>query len=345
MGRTNVITAFTLAAALAACSDANEPTPFDATTTDAKTQAVLRALDGNTALASLAVLGPYMSGIGTASAALALAPFDPTGMVSGVEGLRTLQALQPSFSTAPSLAIFPANLLGQTFVFDPDSARYVVDPSATGAPASGIRLVLYAVDPVLGQILQPLQPIGTLDLIDVSTPASDAVRLLAVIGGVTYLDYTAGTTVTTSTVTLAAVGYVSNGTDRIDFDLSVTVDGQSGDFAVDYTLTSTEGAVRLEATFGSSSISVSLRLTGDGNQVLFSLLAGPSTFSGQIEYNGSVVVTIGGTVESPTFTRPDGTALSQDEIASLRAMFDIIDELFDTFDDLLFPAALVLAIA
>ena len=69
-----------------------------------------------------------------------------------------------------------------------------------------------------------------------------------------------------------------------------------------------------------------------------------STLSGQITYNDVEVVVVSGTSDNPVFTRPDGTALTQNEIASLKAIGDIVGVVFDAFDNLLAPALLVFAI-
>lgn len=336
-----------LAALIGACSDSNEPEPepFDATSTNAKAQAVLSALDGNTAVTTIAVLAPYMTGLGggAVQAGLSTGPFAPAS-VPGAARLRTAQTLLPSLVAGPSLALFPADLLGKTFVFVPDSGRYVLDPEATGAPADGIRLVLYAVDPVLGQIVMPLQPVGTLDFIDVSTASADAVQILATIGTVTYIDYTASLSVGTTSATLSAVGTLSNGTDDLDFDLSLTATQTTA--SLDYQLSSGDGAVRFEAVLiDEDRFDATLTLTSGDDEAVLELAMTPSTASGQLTYNGDVVVTIAGTPDAPTFTRPDGSALTDAEVGALLAFGAIIGELFEAFDILLYPAAAILVLA
>jgi hypothetical protein len=336
-----MLAALALIAVLGACSDSTGPEDFDPTTTDTKAQAVLSALNNNDGLNSVAVLGRYWAGLPALQAALATAPYDPAQVGETQVRLQTVEALRPSLSSVPSLAIFPADLLGAVFVFDPDSARYVLDPERQG-PTDGIRLVLYAVDPVLQQILEPVQEVGHLDFIDVSTPATDAVQIVAVVNNVTFLDYTAGVTVTTSSITLSADGYLSNGSAQLDFDLSLTATATAG--SLDYQLSNGDGEIRLEASFDADdSGSATLTLSSDGDTVVMSVTITPSTISGQVTYNGDVAVTVSGTPDDPVFARPDGTPLTQNEIAALLAFGDIIGDLFDIFDNLLFPAALVLA--
>jgi len=335
--------ALTLIAAVAACSDSTGPENYDPVATTTKTQAILSALVDNQALASLSVLGPAMQ-LSVAQPALALAPFDPTGTTAATsERLRTFQDLLPSFGTGISLALFPVDLLGKTFAYDSATGTYALDANATGAPDAGVRFILYAVDPVLNRVLFPLDPVGYLDLIDISTPTEDAVQIVVVVNNVTYLNYTASAAQGTSSITLGAEGYVSNGTDRVDFDL--TLAATSTQVTADYQLSSNDGSVRLEAAFSSNNtVTATLTLRSGGDTIVLTLTFTPSTIAGQIAYNGDAVVTVAGTPDSPTFTRPDGTALTQDELNALRAFGNVMGDLFDAFDNLLAPAVGVFAL-
>jgi hypothetical protein len=331
-----------LIAGLAACGDSTGPEDFDAQSTQLKAQAVLGAFDQNLALQSLSVLGSTIS-FGAAQAALAAGPFDPTATpATTAERLRALRNLSPSFGGTGALALFPTDLLGKTFVWDVQLGHYVLDANATGAPADGIRFILYAVDPVLGRVLTPLNDIGYFDLIDVSTASADAVQLVAVVNDVTYLDYTASASKSTTSATVGAVGFLSNGTDQVDFDLSATLSGAG--FSVDYLIEADQGSVRLVASLTEAGLSATLTLEGDGDTVEMELAIGTSTIEGGITYNGDLAVEIGGTPEQPTFTRPDGTPLTENEINALMALGAIIDQLFEAFDNLLAPALIVFAI-
>jgi hypothetical protein len=334
-----------LIALVAACGDSTGPEDFSPTDANTQAEAVLSAVTDNPALASLSALAPYMQ-FGAAQMALSVAPFDPTEPQArtAAERLRAIGVAGPSFGSSASLALFPADLLGQTLVFNPELERYEIDDTATGAPADGVRLILYAVDPILHQILEPLDPVGYLDLIDVSTASSDALQLVAVIEGETFLDYIASATQTTSSVTLAAEGFLSDGTDQVDFDLSLT--GTANSVSLNYLLSADGNSVRLEASVngeGDDAFEATLTIDGDDTVVL-DITVTPSTVSGEITYNGDVAVTISGTPEEVTFERPDGTALTAQEINALEALGAIIEELFDAFDNLLAPALVVFAL-
>jgi hypothetical protein len=336
--------ALSLVAALAACSDSTGPEDYDPVAANSLAETVLGALDGNDALVSLSVLGPAMQ-LSAAGPVLSVMPFDPTGGSAATAArLRDLRDVLPSFGSTGALALFPVDLLGATFVYNPDLGEYQIDPEATGAPADGVRFILYAVDPILHSVVLPLNQVGYLDLIDVSTASADAVRIVAVVGDVTYIDYVASASVGTSSATISAEGFLFDGTDQVDFDMSITL--TTSQFSVDYLLSTDDGSIRLQAALSSEdeSMTAELTLEGDGDTIVLEFTVGTSTVSGEIRYNGDVVVTVAGTPEAPTFTKPDGTALTQDEIDALEAFGEIVDYLFDAFDNLLWPAILVFAI-
>jgi hypothetical protein len=335
--------ALVLVGVVAACGDSTGPEDFSPTDANTKVEAVLSALSDNAALASLTVLAPYMQ-FGGAPMALSVAPFDPTEplALTAAERLQALRAAGPSFGSSAPLALFPADLLGKTFVFNPDQEQYEIDETRTDAPEDGVRLILYAVDPVLGLLVTPLDEVGYLDLIDVSTASSDALRLVAVIGNETFLDYVASATQTTTSATIAAEGFLSDGTDQVDFDLSLTA-ATSG-VSVDYLLSAGGNSVQLEASIGGEDdIEVTLTVEADDDTIVLTVTVTPSTLSGQITYNGDVAVTISGTPNSPTFERPDGTPLTQQELDALEALGNLTGEIFDAFDNLLAPALVVFA--
>lgn len=333
--------ALALVSVLVACSDSTSPQNFDPTTTQQKADAVLAALSGNPALRSLAVLGGKIQ-LSVAQPGLAVAPFDPTSSATVEARLQALAA-QPDFGATATLALFPADLLGRTLVYDSTAGSYEVDSTRTDAPGAGIRVALYAVDPVLNKLVYPLNEIGYLDLTDVSTPSADAVQIVAVVNDVTYLDYVASAVRTTTSVGLNADGYISNGSDRVDFNLTATIAANS--YQINYQLSSGDNVVGLVAALGptENDVTATLTIEGGGDIVVLQLTATSSTLSGQITYNDVEVVVVSGTLASPAFTRPDGTALTQNEIASLSAIGDVIGVVFDAFDNLLAPALVVFA--
>jgi hypothetical protein len=239
--------------------------------------------------------------------------------------------------------VFPSDILGNTYVYNVDTQQYEADPTQTEAPANGVRFILYAVDPIIGQVLTPLQEIGTLDLTDESTPSADVVRLLAVVNGTTYLDYLASASRTsTGTATLNALGFVANGVAQVDFDL--TFAASASGIAADYLLSANDNSIHLVASLAAAgSVTATVTISDGTNAVALAFTAAGTTLDGTVKYNNSTVVLISGTPDNPVFTRADGTALTQSEIAALQYLGAIFEEIFDHFDDLLGPALLVFA--
>ena len=64
--------------------------------------------------------------------------------------------------------VFPAELVGSTFVYSLQSGDWVVDSTRTGAPAAGVRVIWYDTD-AAGNLLQPLSEEGYIDLTDEDT--------------------------------------------------------------------------------------------------------------------------------------------------------------------------------
>jgi hypothetical protein len=340
-------TGMLIVAAAAACGDATGPEDFDPVDTQQKADVVLAAFD-TPALLSLGALQNLDIGAGPLLSATMPATPPAFATPARAAHLRALAQAAPSFSSASPAVIFPADLLGATFVWDAEQNRYVVDPEATGAPSNGIRVTLYTVNPILHLPTLPLDARGYVDLIDESTPAADALHIVAVWEDVTHLDYVASATTISAppSATLSAEGYVSDGTDRVDFALSLTASASG--IAINYQLTHDDGSIRLTGNLSNDDESdlpftdVTLTVSDGDNEVVLTLTVGPSTFSGTIEYNGDVAVEIGGTVDAPTFTRPDGTPLTEAEIAALEAFGDLINAIVSHFDDLLGPALLLL---
>lgn len=334
-----LIAGATLTLVIAACSDSTGPENFSATKTEQVAAAVVGSLGNNTALRTLDILGASLSLSGPALAAAPFAPAEAGGDVNTRVRLQTLAQSVVSFGSASPLAIFPADVLGKTYVYNTQTAQYEQDPARTGAPAAGVRFILYAVDPIARQIVTPLNEVGYLDLIDVSTPSADAVQIVAVIGSVTYLDYTASATTTTTSASINATGFISDGTDQIDFDLTVTVTQTA--ITADYTLSSGAASVRLQVNLTQAGLTFVLTVTDGNETVAMTVNSDDTTVDGSIRYNGDVVVVITGTPDTPQFSRPDGTPLTQEENLALRALGDLFEDIFDAFEHLLIPAFLV----
>jgi hypothetical protein len=155
-----------------------------------------------------------------------------------------------TFSAGISASVVPPALLGTTWVWNTTTHAYEQDPSATpAAPTDRVRIILYAVDPITGDIVEaPLTPTGLVDLVDESTTAPAVDKLHVIVSGGTpaspgtqYANYTVSGQVTgnpATAFTATADGFVSDGTHTLTFSATLAatqLDTDNPDFQIDAT--------------------------------------------------------------------------------------------------------------
>jgi len=332
----HLLLAVTSCGLLAACDPSTGGfDPQDATESAA---AVLTAIQQSPALQALSVMGSDITV--SASAPIVGAALPDANFVRGRlaawahAGTATL-SLAPRAAAAP---IFPADLLGKTLTYNLGQRRYELS-SQTGAPSTGVRFILYAVDPVMRRVVEPLNPVGHLDLTDKSTPAAAILGVTIVINNTTLVDYDAAASFPTGSITFSANGSISDGKTNVDFGLNQRItDGPA--ITVDYLLTVPENDVslNLNAQISSSGSDVGLSVEHGNNMTVVHAVGDDSAITGTVSHNGVTVVNISGTPEKPVFTTTTGDPLPAPQVETLKRLFDLADALFDAFDDLLGPA-------
>jgi len=209
-------------------------------------------------------------------------------------------------------AIFRDTVRGKTFVWDTTAARYVTS-TAAGAPANGVRFVLYTTQPPISEPSRPLTAMGYADLTDQST-SSAAVLGVAVLGGtgpnpVTYVSYTVARSAAPARA-WAVVGFLTDGATLLDLTSTVTVTS---------TLLTVQTAVD-DATDGTHvSETGTLSRTWE-NSADFSLTSGAETVratgrvaldtTGHTWGSGSVAVTVNGQAFATITVAPGGPSYS-----------------------------------
>src|ERR1051325_4931284 len=200
-----------VAALAAACSNSTGPQAHLANPQQLSSD--LQAVSGvlqSSVLASFGVVGSAAGSPATvatpAGALLQAAPIT-TPQTAGQAYLaapRRLQAFRLAAGTLGSgisASVIPPQFLGQTFVWDDATHQYVV--GADAGPTNGVRIILYALDPLTGTVAEPANAVGFVDLLDESTttPAVNKLHVIVQGGtpaspGVTYADYTVSGSVT-----------------------------------------------------------------------------------------------------------------------------------------------------
>ena len=335
-------------ATLGACSDALSPDTVDPQALSGNLNTLAASFENNAAFQSMRLLAPSFPAYG--ASALLRASLDAvttTGRLSAdaprarAAATRLLASLR---SPGGIDVLFPADVLGRTLVWDSDSAKYVVS-NVAGAPPNGIRIILYVANPLTGQPFGPTpQPIGNLDLTDESSPAANKLGVLLRLGGLTLADYDITATVTTTSVTLRAQGYVrsGDGTQQVDFDISLSVTVSSVNINV--VVEGSDGTViRVDVEAGATSASVDFSVHHSNNTIAVSVVESSSnTVAGTISFNGTVVATITGPADDPAVVAVDGFTLTPADVATLEALFiNLGDLLTDLLEGILAPGAIV----
>ncbi len=342
-----LLAAAALAGALTACGENGPSGPFDPAGTSADIGTV-QGMFATSSFNSFTAMSAGMDAVLGSSITASVGAVQSGASVSPARGVagyaRRLTALLPHGTAAglsASSGAIPPAALGRTFVYTTESGYVASD--RTGAPSDGVRFVLYAVDPLTRQPVEPLTETGYVD-----------VRVLAVSGTTTFIDYAVTGSGSASGGTIRVQGFVSDLTDRANFDLKSGV-GLSGDhltITLDYDLRVPTRDIILDFT-----IHLTTSDTGLGDGDLSLLLQGPH---GKVEMDGDIVSN-GGTLAvkvngddfatltvdenfQPTVTNGNGEPLTQDEQAALRHIAEVVGNAFDVVSSLLAPASALVSL-
>ena len=281
-------------------------------------------------VSSFAVLGASMSAVlnGSAvvkSSALAIRGTDAT------RAARELAAIVPRQSAVQAaVTAIPAEYLGTTFVWDVGTGGYVAS-NLTGAPSQGVRFLLYAVDPVLLQPVEPLVEVGYVDITDHGTMSTVDVNVTVVEGNVVYLDYNVTAHATSTGGVLQIDGYASDGTTLANFDLSVSVTETSNSATIAYGYQVNVPSRNLTLNW---TVTMTSTAENDFTATLDLLVNGPNgnvRVTGSyavdlqtltIRVNGEQYATVDLTGPEPVITGADGQPLSSDDEASMESIVE-----------------------
>jgi hypothetical protein len=340
--------ALLLASSLMACSDSASPDDVNAATIEASFSTVTETFNNNAAFQSMAVLSSLFPAYAGTAALRASIPQPPPS--SGPAALAHVREREQALRVMASLsanpqALFPANVLGKTLVWDTTSHSYVIS-ALTGAPAAGIRIVIYAVNPVTEEPIVPLQQLGYVDLTDESTAAADKLGIFLTLGATTIADYTVSLVSGTTNTTIEAQGFINNtqGAGRVDFDFLSAIDTQAQTFTSSAQLNSGDASIFVQVVEGTASVTLTVRVQQAGNKIEMNVQVNDATGSitGTVKYNGVTVATISGSVDGPVFTGANGRELTPADTAALIGIFEkAVNVATDLGDGVYRPAAVV----
>ncbi|MFN0098936.1 MAG: hypothetical protein ACKVS7_09705 [Gemmatimonadaceae bacterium] len=267
------------------------------------------------------------------------------------ESLRQQARVELAGTTA---SVIPAPLLGKTMEYSVAQGRYVVG-QRTGAPANGVRFVLYAVDPVTEDIVTPLAETGYVDLTRTVTNQVATARVEAYsnsnnLGKVLDYSVTLGGLLVGPTAVVS--GFARNGTDSLTFSLTSSFSLQNATIDIDWrTALPTRGLTsRMEQT-----------ITG-GEEGTIEIDGRLSSRNGSVGISGTISRLTGGTLtvtangrtyatiefspeeEEPVILNAEGNPPTAAQLAMLRQILDWFEDAFDVYEDLLDPVETLLDI-
>ncbi len=336
---------------LTGCGDSGPDVPFNPAGTSADIEAVNAAFGSSTfaSFSSLSVLfdAAYPTPlIASSAAAMDIRAHGPAGMrAAAIRSAKRLAALLPTAahkSFSASSAAIPSEIAGKTYEY---SGGTYVPTDRTGAPANGVRFLLYAVDPVTFAPVEPLVETGHVDITDLSGTSTQAARVQVVSGTTPYLDYT----VVANSATVTVIGFVTDGNHQANFNLRATLNS-AGTLTLVYGLDVPQRDVSIDLNLTASD------LGAEGGTVdLIVSMSGPNgtvTMSGQFTSTGAALtVRTGGRVfatitatggAEPVITGADGLPITDEDAAALQSIFELTSGAFTSFDQMTAPVTFFL---
>jgi len=279
-----------------------------------------------------------------------LAPSFAPGVISRLVRDRAVRASVG----ASSVPLFPINFLGGTFVFDSTIDGYVLDDRLSGAPANGVRFVLYRLDPTSRLPSLPLAPFGFVDLVDESNAVSTRLRIRAFdeVGNLPLADYVVdgafGSVSTGLIVNLLSDGFIVDDNGRFDFELDQTFeyDDVAGVtlVTIEHHVVSDEGTDTDMTVSGdipydgsASDLGFTFDIRGSAGTTFVDLRVVDDVQTGTIRHGGRDEVYISGSVQLPDYVRARGGAFTPSEVAALDEILFGIDDVLVMADELFRP--------
>lgn len=283
-----------------------------------------------------------------------------------IEGARLFSRLLPEMSVSGVAALFPPALNGKTFEWNFTNFEYDTTARA-GAPSTGVRFILYAINPLTGEPAGPAPgtEVGYVDLIDETGSGNPKLHVIvAGVGGTpVYVDYTVTIASQSQTqVRINTAGYITNGAaspDTLEFTGAVTVsfspttvsvtedvsfDVNSHDIHVRnwQRVTITETTLSLRISFRFEHADEVVTLDGTLDVDTFGNVSG--SFTSKVDGGLYATCTVTGTPNTYTLScqGADADGLSADDNAALDALNEAASSVTTVFEGLLSPAIGVL---
>ena len=333
---------------LAACDDSTNPgDSFDPSASAADLEAVGSAFNTDV-YESLSKMGGDFGGVAAAPALAASVVDAGWIVVSSPENWQLYggEIANALLSRSAAALLSPDTFGGRRYVHKAEGHCHTRDRA--GAPANGIRFILYEVNPITGE--PGTTEIGWVDVMDESTDLAAVVRLSVLSGEIEFINYTVSASGVINSVSLDIDGWVTDGTTQVNFTLNHSIDATfaTARAEIDYQIdvpsrdfsVAANMVVEFDAETQAGTITIVASFSQANNNVVVQGSIDSQSDSGTLEVlvNGNLFATITFAGESITVAGPDGNALSQEHAQALRKITDALGDIFDgTFEDLFSP--------
>lgn len=237
--------------------------------------------------------------------------------------------------------VIPEEYWGITFVLE--NGEYVAS-ERTGAPATGVRFILYAINPVTKEPIEDVE-VGWVDLVDESDGVANSLRIIVVSDDVTHVDYAVSCGFVVGGIEVSGNGFITDGETRANLDLSLVFsqsDGISFDFLVDVPSKNLELDLAMTGLTPEGdqddTFTATYRVKRGSNEILFELTADQGELSGTVTFNGALAAVISGTLEDPVVTDAEGNELGPEGRQALHDLLYGVGRAIEHLSGLLGPA-------
>jgi hypothetical protein len=264
-----------------------------------------------------------------------------------------LQAMVPNLSVSAAQGrIIPDSMYGRVFEWDATLHQYSYQ-GTTVANLTGVRFVLYATD-LAGAVVEPVVAIGTLDIIDQSTPTKLQLQVLVKnsAGTTTYVDYTASFTSGVTSANASVSGTITNGLSggnnkTLTFDQTLSVNAAGAQVHATFALNNPAITLMLNESVAfddpNININADFRLIQNGEtirvvgHVTLNTTDNSVTLSVTVYVDGHPVASISGDPATAHWVDAGGAPLTAADLTALGDLFDAFEHFGDTVSNLFAP--------
>lgn len=337
--------------ALAACGEETE-LPTDLATAEATEDIELTAAAFDTPQTNALVdLGFYIdSALINAGGLATMASVVAAGPTAEPRPSADLLMERIEQSAAEPSAALPASALGKTFEWDVVDGRYEMT-ARDGAPADGVRFILYTINPIELVPAEPLVEVGTLTITQGGTTNNPTATLtVRNMAGATVFGYTASRGGTASVPSFSVAGTAGVGPNAANFTLTVGFNIISRAVTAEWRTEIPTRSLTTRTTLGININTGAVTLRGIMQRGLRRVeISG--TFNE--EFGGQLTVKVGDKTfarivldgaDGVSITNPEGQPLTAEEEATLQLIFEWFEASLTWYGALLDPVYTVLGV-